>query len=264
MRLRDLPLVVVLVLLGCGAGAPAERAAPTPAPVWRDEITGMELLLLPAGEVTLGSPADEPGREPQERLHRVRLTRPVYLGRHEVTQSEWRAVTGEGPSALADCPDCPVESVSWFAAVKLARTLSERSGERYRLPTEAEWEVACRAGTTTAFSTGDTLTPAEANIDGAGPAPVGSYPPNPWGFSDLHGNVWEWTLDDWCGYRDDEVAVDPLRECASGLKVIRGGSWLFGADSARCGLRYTHRPQDAGPSLGVRLVREIPEEGSRP
>lgn len=141
-------------------------------------------------------------------------------------------------------------------------------GERLRLPTKAEWEYACRAGSAAAFAWGETLTPEQANFDGstpypgahAGPVPVATTPaglfaPNSWGLYDFHGNVWECTVDEHCALSGD--AVDPVGECGAELKVIRGGSCLYGADSARCGLRYTHRPQDRGQSLGFRLVRDV-------
>ena len=138
---------------------------------------------------------------------------------------------------------------------------------RFRLPTEAEWEYACRAGTSTPYSVGAQLTTAQANIDGRYSAdvedgaayektlPVGTFPPNAWGLNDMHGNVWEWTNDRYGPYipRQDS---DPRGAEIGGERVIRGGSWHFDANSARCGLRYTHPPQDSGPSIGFRVVGE--------
>ncbi len=136
------------------------------------------------------------------------------------------------------------------------------------MPTEAEWEYACRAGTTTAFGVAERIDSWQANFDGRDPypgatpgpyvaatTPVGTYPPNAWGLYDMHGNVWEWCEDDHCPY-PETPQTDPLARCDSGLRVIRGGSWYYGPDSARCGLRYTHRSIDDGPSLGFRLVWE--------
>lgn len=257
-----LAALAAAALLGLLAGCHREPA------VWREPTTGMEFVRVPAAELVMGSPADEPGREPGERQHAVRLTRAIDFGRFEVTQRQWRLVMGTSPSRFAECgDDCPVESVSWHDAREFAARLSARSGERFRLPTEAEWERACRAGTATAYSSGAELLPSQANVDagaeggavGAGraPRPVGSYPPNAWGLFDLHGNVWEWTVDEHCPYPED-AATDPVGACGAELRVIRGGSWHFGADSARCALRYTHRPQDTGFSLGFRLVREVP------
>lgn len=231
----------------------------------------MEFVLVPPGDFQMGSPPSEPTREPQEVQHPVRISRSFYVGRYEVTQSQWQKVMGSNPSWFQKCgPDCPVERVNWHQIQTFVARLNERSSlPPLRLPTEAEWEYACRAGTTTPFSTGKNLTAAEANYDGGGPYPgsppgefrqtpvkVGTFPPNAFGLYDLHGNVWEWTEDWHCPYPPGPATDPHGAECATTLKVIRGGSWYFGADSARCALRYTHRPQDLGFSLGFRLVRD--------
>ena len=243
-------------------------ACTAPRATWTEPETGIEFVLLPSGELEMGSPPWEAGHEATELLHRVRLTRPVWLGRYEVTQGQWLRVMGENPSSFADCGlDCPVENVNALEVEEFLRRLRAPSGEAFRLPTEAEWEYACRAGTATPFSTGANLTSAQANYDGrypyagfpAGdfvgrPTPVGSYAPNAWGLFDLHGNVWEWCRDEFCPYPEG-AASDPVGACAAQLRVIRGGSWTFDGDSARCAVRYTHRPEDRGPSLGFRLVR---------
>lgn len=214
----------------------------------------MSFVLVPAGEFIMGSPASEEGREAQEVEHRVRITRPFYLGETEVTQAQWAAVMGDNPSWFAACgPGCPVENVSWDRVQTFLERLNERHGATFRLPREAEWEYACRAGSTTAFHTGANLSPRQAVIDAQAPAPVGSFTPNAWGLFDLHGNVWEWTEDEFCPYPAGG-ATDPMPHCQSPLRVIRGGSWHYGADSARCALRYTHRPQDDGFSLGFRVA----------
>jgi formylglycine-generating enzyme required for sulfatase activity len=227
----------------------------------------MEFVLLPGGEFQMGSPASEMSREGVEIPHTVYLTQPFYLGLTEVTQHEWRIVMGDNPSRGGDCPACPVEGVSWFDTQRFIIKLTSLSGFSYRLPTEAQWEYACRAGTSTPFSTGERLTAAQANYDGrypmpgepageyrGGPTPVRSFDPNAWGLYDLHGNVWEWTADWYCPYPKTTV-VDPQPKCPSDLRVIRGGSWAFDEASARCALRYTHQPIDSGYSLGFRLVR---------
>ena len=235
-----------------------------------DPLTGMPFVLIPAGEFEMGTPLTEPQREAQETLHRVKITRPFYLGIHEVTQREWRAVMGNNPSNFATCgQDCPVERITFFDVQRLIAELDKRSGwPGFRLPTEAEWEYACRAGGAEAFGASSTLSTDEANYDGRYPyaggpqgqhrsstTPVGSFAPNRWGLFDMSGNVWEWTADDHCPYPSGTVS-DPAGSCGTAVKVIRGGSWFFGADSARCGLRYTHRPQDQGFSLGVRLAHD--------
>ncbi|MEO8504500.1 MAG: formylglycine-generating enzyme family protein [Acidobacteriota bacterium] len=256
-----------------GAAVLADTSAPE-LQHWREPTTGMEFIALPAGTFWMGSPLDEPGREVFEGHHPVRLEHTTWMGRTEVTQSEWRQVMGANPSSFSGCDECPVEQVTWIEAEAFARRLGDRSrGSRFRLPTEAEWEYACRAGSTTAFASGATLSAVQANVDGRYPSAgtaasgwkartvaVASYPPNAWGLFDLHGNVWEWTADDACPPPATET-TDPLAHCtrrgAPAKKIIRGGSWAFDVDSARCGLRYTHRPQDRGYSLGLRLVREV-------
>ena len=228
--------------------------------IYREPATGMSFVEIPAGTFQMGSPPPEKDREAGEVRHTVTLSRAFFLGRNEVTQAQWKKVMGSSPSHFAG-DDLPVENVSWNEIQEfLARLEKLAPGNRFRLPTEAEWEYACRAGTTTTFAFGDQLTPREANIDENPGArhqtlPVGSFPPNAWGLFDLHGNVWEWCADEPCAY-PEKPEVDPFRACGSPLKTIRGGSWLYGADSARCALRYTHAPQDRGPSLGFRVVRE--------
>jgi formylglycine-generating enzyme required for sulfatase activity len=232
----------------------AVTAGPVPRRV--DPMTGMAFLRIPAGTFEMGTPATEKLREPQERLHRVTLSRAFYLAVHEVTQHEWARVMGADPSNFRGCPQCPVERVTYLDVQQFLERLNEdRHWPGFRLPTEAEWEYACRAGGDEAYGAAATITRALANYDGKKTARAGSFPPNAFGLFDMSGNVWEWTSDDHCAYPAGAV-TDPAGRCASGLKVIRGGSWRFGADSARCGLRYTHRPQDRGFSLGVRLAHD--------
>jgi sulfatase modifying factor 1 len=269
LTLRDyrqtaLVSVISICLIGFGCASPM----PTPArkQTWTEPATGMRFVWIDRGEFIMGSPPGEPWREVQERQHEVALTSPFWLGAFEVTQHEWEVVMGTNPSHFHDGGSrLPVEEVTWFDVRDFLARLARRSpGNDFRLPTEAEWEYACRAGTTTAYGTGQTLTNAQANFaesaeraaagEGA-TMPVGSFPPNAWGLYDMSGNVWEWTDDEHCPYADGRT-VDPVLRCNEPLKVIRGGSWYFGADSARCGLRYTHRPQDRGFSLGFRVVRE--------
>jgi formylglycine-generating enzyme required for sulfatase activity len=234
---------------------------------WTESTTGIEFVHIPAGSFVMGSPVEEPHREAQEVQHTVTISRPLWMGKFEVTQLQWQTVMGANPSWFRESgPQLPVERVSYHDIAAFLERLTARSpGHRFRLPSEAEWEYVCRAGTTTAFNTGRKLTREDANIrealspDGTPPTRgtmrVASFPPNPWGLHDLHGNVWEWTADDHCPYEAAGI-IDPLARCGSPFKVIRGGSWYFEADSARCALRYTHRPADVGFSLGFRIVRE--------
>jgi sulfatase modifying factor 1 len=251
----------------------AEEEIHTPRPAYVDQQTGMTFVELPPGRFTMGSAVGEAGRKEDETLHDVELTRPFLLAQREVTQQEWRTVMGTSPSRFSECgPSCPVENVTFFDALQFIAKLNDAPGAalHYRLPTEAEWEFACRAGTTGPFSTGENLTTAQANYNGKMPyasfppgefrqrtTPGGTFPGNPWGLADMHGNVWEWTAD-WYGPFPDSPAanIDPRGPASGSKRVIRGGSWFFDANSARCGLRYTHSPQDKGFSLGFRLAAE--------
>lgn len=256
-RRRDAPWCLAAMLVAAVGCAP-------PAGSWTEPISGMTFVLVPAGAFTMGSDGTA-----EELPHRVTLSHSFYLGTHEVTQAEWRAVTGKSPSHFADCgPTCPVENVNWHDVQDFLERLQALSGTAFRLPTEAEWEHACRAGTTTPFNTGENLTTNQANYHGqfpiAGapgvfrgtPTPVGSFAPNAFGLFDMHGNVWEWTASEHCPYAAADV-TDPTPACGAALKSIRGGSWLFNADSARCAARYTHAPKDLGMSLGFRVARDV-------
>ena len=215
----------------------------------------MAFVRIAAGTFAMGSPVMEKDREPQEVRHEVRITHAFYLAVHEMTQAEWNRATGANPSSFRGCATCPVEKVTYDDIERMLVRLNAASAWRgFRLPTEAEWEYACRAGGTRAFGASDTIDASRANYDGHRTKPVGSYPPNAWGLFDVSGNVWEWTSDDYAPYPG---AVAPETPAFEGKKkVIRGGSWRFGADSARCALRYTHSPQDRGYSLGVRLAHD--------
>jgi formylglycine-generating enzyme required for sulfatase activity len=207
----------------------------------------MKLLLIPAGRFQMGSP---------ESRHPVTISRPFYIGTTEVTQAQWTAVMGYNHSQLrAAGPNAPVETVSWFEVQEFLRRLNRLGEGHFRLPTEAEWEYACRAGTDSPYAFGQHLTTRQANFDGRGTMPVASFPPNAWGLYDMHGNVWEWCGDEVCPYPSGAV-TDPVQQCGSRFKPIRGGSWYFGADSARSALRYTHEPQLSGFSIGFRVVRD--------
>ena len=260
----------------------ADEDIHTPPPAVVEPWTGITLVEVPAGRFTMGTPSSEAGRNEDEMLHDVELTRSFLLGRFEVTQQEWRTVMGNAPSHFAACGSrCPVENVSFdevqqFMARLNARTTTASAQAvrlRFRLPSEAEWEYACRANTTGPFSTGENVTTAQANYNGTFPYPpagkatagdfrkkpvaVGSFPFNALGLADMHGNVWEWTADWYGPYSEIHAAnIDPRGAAGSDKRVIRGGSWAFDGNSARCGLRYTHAPKDRGYSLGFRVAAE--------
>lgn len=255
--------LALTVLLACCTKRPL-------APTFIERTTGMRLVLIPAGTFAMGSPPGEIGHQDAEGLHQVTISRPFYLGAREVTQREWLTVMGSNPSHFVTGGlGLPVEQVNWYEVHEFLRRLNQQGEGRFRLPTESEWEYACRAGTQTPYAFGNTLSTADANYDGryplpgqragsfrGAPIPAGSLRANAWGLHDMHGNVWEWCEDDYCRYPAG-ASTDPVGKCGSPLKVIRGGSWYFNADSARSALRYTHRPEDRGFSLGFRIVRDV-------
>jgi formylglycine-generating enzyme len=241
-----------------------------PSAAATDGRTGVTFVDIPAGNFIMGSPVAERGRGTDEFPHEVVIGKRFLLGRDEVTQEQWQKAMGTSPSHFADCgPRCPVEHVSYADIEQFLARVNDGAAEfRYRLPTEAEWEYACRAGTTTPFSTGENLTTDQANYNGtfpyAGfprgayrehPTPAGTFPLNPWGLADMHGNVWEWTSD-WYAPYERASAIDPHGPSSAEKKSIRGGSWYFDANSARCALRYTHAPLDRGFSLGFRIAAD--------
>jgi formylglycine-generating enzyme required for sulfatase activity len=246
-------MIALVLLLAVTFAACAEP----PPPRWIEPTTEMTFALVPAGDFVAGSPSTETGHQDDEVLYPVRMGKAFYVATHEVTARQWAAVMNPGTVLDGTSGTLPIVNVTWDDARQFLDRLNQGKAWRLRLPSETEWEYACRAGTTTAYSTGAVLSTSDANYNGEFPlpgqprgenrrrlTPVGSFTPNAWGLFDMHGNAWEWTND----------AYDESH------KVIRGGSWRFNADSARCALRYTHRPQDRGDSLGLRLVRDLTKD----
>jgi len=281
---------------------------------------GMQLTLVPAGQFDMGAPKGEVARYPYERpQHRVQISQPFYLGTYEVTQAEWEAIMGSNPSSYAPTGDSkkkvadldtkrfPVEQISWNDALEFCNRLSQkddlpeyyelekierkhdhissavvtiRGGTGYRLPTEAEWEYACRAGTETTFCFGAQLNEKDANVDGEFPygaasnieplgrtTTVGSYRPNAFGLYDMHGNVSEWCFD-WfhnkiygkrTGTTVDPVVVilDADVTTPKALKVHRGGNFWLDADGARSAFRNGNTPEFYLDDLGLRIARSV-------
>jgi formylglycine-generating enzyme required for sulfatase activity len=233
---------------------------------------GMEFVLIHSGSFQMGSPTDEPKRGADERQHLVSITKPFYLQKIEVTQGQWKTIMGYNPSLFNKCgEDCPVEMVSWNEAREFIRKLNqtEKTGN-YRLPTEAEWEFACRAGTTSAFNTGICITTDQANFNGKSSLPncppgkyrnktirTGAFMPNPWGLYDMHGNVWEW-CQDWYGreYPKNQVR-DPKRHSYNAISVLRGGSWKNGARFIRSASRRWEIPDFRSAAIGFRVARDL-------
>jgi eukaryotic-like serine/threonine-protein kinase len=230
----------------------------------------MAVVFIPAGEFEMGSPMEEPKRDSDEGQHHIKLTKPFYIGKFEVTQIQYRVLMNENPSKFGG-DKLPVENVSWYEAMRFLKKLSDKAGMKFRLPTEAEWEYACRAGTTTTFNTGTTLDSDVANYDARKPyadgiigkyldrtTAVGSYPPNAFGLYDMHGNVWEWCNDI---YDEDYYKVTPLNDPKGPQegkpKVIRGGAWNEYAYKCRSADRNHRWPKDTQSIIGFRVVLDI-------
>ena len=251
-------------------------------------IADMEFVRVPAGEFLMGSTSEEASAREQP-LTRVRISRGFYLGKYEVTQAEWQAVMGSNPSVFDECgPDCPVEGVSWEDAQEFIGKLNATVGvERYRLPTEAEWEYAARAGTKTDTPAGDLDIVGRNNVpllDGiawyggnsgvsyaegydcsdwgekqyassrCGTHPVGQKAPNAWGLYDMLGNVWEW-VGDWYGAYPGGAVTDPRGPGSGEGRVYRGGGWIGTARVCRAPDRSASLPGDRYDGLGFRLLR---------
>ena len=234
------------------------------------------LVFIPPGTMRMGSPESDPDRwEGEIPQTMVTISRGFWMGAREVSQFEFELVMGWNPSSFTGDPSRPVESVTWFeaAAYCTARTQQERQagrippGTKYRLPTEAEWEYACRAWTSTRFSYGDDpggMSASEyvwnvANSAGA-TQPVGQKLPNVWGLYDMHGNVWEWCEDWWGEYRGDSV-IDPHGPPTGTSRVIRGGDWSLEASACRSACRYRAAIDHWSNCIGFRVVL-APEDQS--
>jgi formylglycine-generating enzyme required for sulfatase activity len=256
---------------------------------------GMKLALIPPGKFIMGSPLSEKDRDPDELQHEVIISKPFYLGIYEVTQAEYEKVTGKNPSFFnrkaGGGPDFPVDQVEFPEAEDFCRRLSQFAAEKeagrvYRLPTEAEWEYACRAGATTSYHCGDALSSKEANIDGrmsyggatAGAGggeknnflgktvKVGSYPPNGFGLYDMHGNVAEWCSDFYDEHYYSASPKEDPKGPAKGVlptgfgafyRVVRGGCWLDDARTCRSAYRFRYMPSDRYRLVGFRVACDI-------
>ncbi|MHB1423099.1 MAG: bifunctional serine/threonine-protein kinase/formylglycine-generating enzyme family protein [Gemmataceae bacterium] len=226
---------------------------------------GMKFAWIPSGTFLMGSPTNEPSRSSDESQHRVTLTKGFYMGVHLVTQEQWQAVMDNNPSYFKSEKNLPVDSVSWEGCQELIKKLRERDQKPYRLPTEAEWEYACRAGTTTPFSFGETISTDQANYDGnyiygtgkkgvyrGKTTPVGIFPANAWGLCDMHGNVWEW-CQDWYGPYPKKDINDPQSPKSGQYRVLRGGSWSYSPQDCRSAFRNWVEPGSRSSNFGLRV-----------
>ncbi len=222
---------------------------------------GMEFVLIPAGEFDMGSPSDEEDRQVTEcPLHTVKIEKAYYLGKYEVTQKQWREVMGDNPSDFKG-DDYPVEQVSWNDVQEFIHKLNEIEGiDKYRLPSEAEWEYAARAGTSTRYSFGDDASRLGeygwySGNSGGNTHPVGQKKPNSWGLYDMDGNVGEWVQDEWHDNYDGAPTDGSAWESVAGFyRVIRGGSWYYNA--CRSAVRYFGGPDIRLNDVGFRLLQE--------
>jgi len=237
---------------------------------------GMKLMLVHADSFDMGSPDDEIGRlEIQETIHGVTISRSYYLGAYEVTQEEYKKVVGDNPSYFStmtmggrDSSKYPVENLSWNDAVSFCEKLSElpdekAAGRKYRLPTESEWEYACRASSSSAYCCGDSRDElaefAWFEVEADDPKlkdltqPVGLKKPNRWGLYDMHGNVWEW-CHDWFALYPSEAVTDPKGPPKGSVRVYRGGSWENRADGCRSARREGETENRSNFHVGFRIA----------
>jgi formylglycine-generating enzyme required for sulfatase activity len=286
-----LTVIVVLALLSSGCAKEPEKPSEVQHPFPSDsnvrgerplgprmitvhldalpgDATKLEMVLIQPGSFTMGSSIEERGRSDNEWfLHEVSIIHPFYMGKYEVTQAQWDAVMGKNPSYFHGMPDHPVEKVTWRACQKFIKRLNALGQGIFRLPTEAEWEYACRAGSETQFFFGDSLEDAdkymwwEGNNEPQGTKEVGLKLPNPWGLYDMHGNVQEWCADRWTLPNERGSQIDPTGPSPGSSffflwtnRVFRGGG--FGSSAYDCRASFRNREQsiDYHYSLGFRLV----------
>ncbi len=215
---------------------------------------GMKFVWIPPGTFMMGSPKEEKERQANETQHKVTLTKGFYMSVYTVTQEQWQAVMGNNPSVFKGEKNLPVDQVSWEDCQEFVKKLREKDKKAYRLPAEAEWEYACRAGTKTPFHFGETISTDQANYFGEAvygdgkkgkyrgkTTPVGSFPANAWGLHDMHGNVWQW-CEDWFGDYPQKDVVDPQGPESGNERVLRGGSWFNLPGDCRSAYRYRNAP----------------------
>ena len=269
MRAAALGMMLLCLVSGCTKAPKTVINSKTQAIT---NSIGMELIEIPVGKFTMGSPAGEKNRQPDEKQVAVTLTKSFWLGKTEVTQGQWKEVMGTAPwkgkdDVLTD-KDCPASYVDWHEATAFCQKLTGLehkagklpAGESYRLPTDAEWEYACRAGTTTAYSFGDDEKQLgnfgwfAGNTAGEQYAhAVGMKKPNPWGLHDMHGNVWEW-CSDWYG-NALPGGTDPVGPGKGSFRVFRGGYWGNNPGHCRSANRRSSAPSIRNSSLGFRVAR---------
>ena len=264
---------------GVARAEPVTRATPSRSPGDARTFAGIEMVWIPPGTFSMGSPTSESGHRDDETQHEVTLTQGFWMGKYQVTQSQWEAVMGSNPSQLKG-GDHPVEQVSWDDCQTFLENLSARGDGTFRLPTEAEWEYACRAGTSEAYSFGNdpgqlgsygwyldnsvrvthpggllnTVRKIWDSTEGRGTQPVGQLSPNAWGLHDMHGNVWEWCAD-WYGAYPSGPVTDSKGPATGEFRVLRGGSWHLDSSFCRSAHRNANPPDYLDADDGFRVVR---------
>ena len=222
----------------------------------------IEMIGVPSGSFMMGSPEDEKERSTisngmEEKQHQVNLNG-FYIAKYEVTQELYKAVMGSNPSLFTENPKNPVERISWIEANMFIDKLNTITGKQFRLPTEAEWEYACRAGSTTRFSWGDDITADNANYQASGlkqTTAVGSYAPNAWGLYDMHGNVIEWLSDYYDkDYYSKSPTDNPTGPAYGTKRSCRGGSWNNSGKNLRSAYRDVNEPEVKVQNIGLRLA----------
>ena len=271
-------LLMLLIATGCDDSTQTEQAAePVPSDLAVIELPsitntiGMKLNLIPAGSFMMGSPDTEKDRDDGEHQHKVTISKAFYMQTTEVTQGQWKAVMGtepwKGKGSVKEGPNYAAAYVSWDDAVAYCKKLSEKESKTYRLPTEAEWEYACRAGTQTEWSFGDDEGDLgdyawyKENAFSAGERyahQVELKKPNAFGLYDMHGNVFEWCHDIFhLDYYKQSPEQDPRGPTRGSVRVIRGGSWISGTSLTRSAYRAWLVTGSSYYSTGFRLVREL-------
>ena len=265
---------LAFLLQGCGDSDALKKSLPMESALVKlksgDQVSlttthGIDLIGIPSGSFQMGSKYNLAYYTGDEPAHTVRLTKAFFLGKTEVTQAQWRAVMGSNPSYNKG-DKLPVENVSWEDCIKFCEELTKRehdsgalpTGWKYTLPTEAQWEYACRAGTNTEYSFGDSKSGLGAHAWYSGNSgdethSVGGKKANPWGFLDMHGNVYEWCLD-WHGDYPSGSVTDPSGPNSAQTRVIRGGSYSASAVPLRSANRFFRTPGSRYSVVGVRLA----------
>jgi formylglycine-generating enzyme required for sulfatase activity len=252
---RRLTLVLACLLVASGATLGGDSPASGDVVV---NSLGMRMVLVPAGSFRMGSPPGEPLRQDEEVPRRVTLARPFRVAATEVTQGQWRALMPSNRSEHKG-DDLPVTSVSWNDAREFCSRLSEKEGVACRLPTEAEWEYACRAGSRGSVTPSERPQVAWFAENSLGRThPVGLKEPNTWGLLDMLGNVAEWTEDAYGPYPSAEVDVNPTGPAEGNSRVVRGGAWRSFAPAVRCAARTGTPRSHQLHHVGFRVVQEVP------